>query len=158
MLFDPTLTSDEKIAGSQLCIQQFMDAYLAWLPNYLAYLDSLSSAGDLEVMSRLAMEEKSLANLLARGRLDWKALRSVERKEGRRFSAVTAKSLIDAHGHVKSLDQIFTALFAEAVDTEENTADDTSDAKAAVVPTEPVLNHSAAQILVSQIRSLIPAA
>jgi HK97 family phage prohead protease len=162
MLTDPDLSRDERVAGSALALQQFTDAYLAWLPQFLDYLDSFASDEAMEYMRRHALEEKSLANVLTCGRLDLKALRTMEAKEGRRLSAATKSSLMEAHGHVKSMDTIFTALLdGEAVDDstdDPEETDDTSAAKAAVHNTEPVHDHSAAKILITSIRSLIPTA
>jgi hypothetical protein len=168
MMFDPDLTREERIAGSQLAIDQFSAAYMAWLPQFLDWMDSFMLTGNgngddaMQIMNRLALEYKSVGRVLAQTRLDWKALRAIERKEGRRLSTATMNSLTEGHGHVKSLDTIFTALLngeavaaSEEEDDEED--DDTSDEKAAVRKPEPVLDHSAAQILV-KIRSLIPKA
>jgi Escherichia/Staphylococcus phage prohead protease len=151
ILFDPDLSRDDKLSGSALALQQFTDAYLGWLPQYLDYLDAMAAGmdgGGMQFMHDLAREEKFM-----RGRVEWKAFRALEMKEGRRFSSATMKSLSDAHGHVKSLDTIFTALLEAVDDSEED--DDTSSAKAAVREPEPVEDHSAAKILV-RIRSLIP--
>jgi HK97 family phage prohead protease len=146
MIFDPDLSRDEKLAGSQLAIDQFSEAYMSWLPQYLDFLDSLSNGddGDMELMRRLALERKSM-----------KALRTFEAKIGRRFSSSTMSSLKEAHGNAKNIDSILTALFElEAADDSEED-DGTSKQKAAHHEPEPDSDHSAAEILVS-IRSLIP--
>jgi hypothetical protein len=163
MLFAPDLTREEQIAGSQLAIDQFAEAYMAWLPQFLDWIDSLMGNGNgnddaMELMSRLALEYKSTGRVVVQNRLDWKALRALERKEGRRLSAATMNSLTEGHGHVKSLDMIFNALFDGEAANSGDPEEGTSAAKAAVRTPEPASDHSAAQTLVVKIRSLIPKA
>jgi hypothetical protein len=70
------------------------------------------------------------------------------------------ESLKEAHGHVKGLDDIFNALFdSEADDDPEDPADDSGDdtlksKAAAKTNTEPVTNHSAAEKILTEMRSL----
>ena len=46
----------EKLSSAQASIQQFQDAYLAWLPNYIDYVNE--TYGDMETMSRKQQEHK----------------------------------------------------------------------------------------------------
>jgi HK97 family phage prohead protease len=139
------MSKDQKVAAAETTLQQFTDAYLAFLPLYIDYLTE--QYGDMETMSR---EE-------------------IEKKSGREFSAANIKTLKEAHGHVKSLDDIFGALFDDEADEEDdgeksgrgpgsappNTPSATSEAKAATTNPEPV-DHSEETQILGGILSLIP--
>jgi HK97 family phage prohead protease len=171
------MTKDDKVAAAKASIDQFAEAYLSYFPQYLDWLASVY--GDMEMMGRLQMEEKTMGSMLGRtiksvatqrkvkaGVIDLDQVRA-ELKEGRKLSAETTKSLKAAHEHVKdmgesckSVDDIFSALFDdEADDDEDDSGDDTS--KSTAVPetkTEPVEDHSAAAEILTGLRSLIPKA
>jgi HK97 family phage prohead protease len=135
------LKKDEIVTASETIIQQFSDAYMAYIP---AYIDMLAEYyGDLETWAKKHLETKA----------------------GRTISAATKKTLTEAqehmtkaHEHTKSANDLLSALISpEADDTDCEAGDDTSEGKAAALKTEPE-SHSAAQTLISEIRSLIPAA
>ena len=131
-LLSSDLSTDEIVAGAQVALGQFSDAWLAWLPQYLELIatDPEDDAGGMEIMKRPALEMK--AKLIRAGR-----------KEGRRFSGATASALKDCSGHVKSADTILSALTADEAGDEEDSAT-TSESKAALEKPEPVSDHSAA--------------
>ena len=129
-LFWAGLTKDEILTATEVVIQQFSDAYLAYVP---AYIDMLAEYyGDIETWNKQRFETKS----------------------GRRISAATKESIKTACDHVKSAGDLLAALIADEAGEIDST---TSEAKAAAPKTEPEPLHSAAQILDSM-RSLIPAA
>lgn len=128
-------TREEKIAASAASIQQFTDAYMSFIPDYLDWLTE--EYGEMETMSARPHEVKS----------------------GRTISAATKKQLDQAREHMKSADDILCALYASEAG-EDDTAlesDSTSENKAAQTKTEPDTLHSAAKTL-DFLRSLIPAA
>jgi HK97 family phage prohead protease len=144
LLWSGDLTPDEVTEAARLALQQFTDAWLAWLPQYMELI--AADAGEMGYMRRSAMQVK--AKLIAS-----------ERKEGRRFSGATASALKDCHSNIKSADSILRALFDdEADDDEEEDAAATSEEKAAREKPEPISDHSAAESLIESIRALIPAA
>jgi len=145
-LLSSDLSTEEVVAGAQLALGQFTDAWLAWLPQYLELIatDPEDDAGGMETMKRGPLELK--AKLIRAGR-----------KEGRRFSGATRSALKDCSGHVKSADTILSALTADEAGGEEDSAA-TSEAKAALEKPEPVSDHSAAQLQITSILALIPAA
>jgi HK97 family phage prohead protease len=123
------MSKDQKVAAAETTLQQFTEAYLAFLPLYIDYLTE--QYGDMETMSR---EE-------------------IEKKSGREFSAANMKTLKEAHDHVKSLDDIFGALFDDTADDEDDldkSAPATAEAKAATTIAEPVQNHSALNKILSK--------
>jgi len=137
-LFWSGLKKDEIVTASETIIQQFSDAYMAYVP---AYIDLMAEYyGDLETWAKSRLETKS----------------------GRTISAATKTTLTTAHEHLKSATDILSALISPEADCDPDGDDtncdtDTSDEKAAKHKTEPA-DHSAAQTLVEEIRSLIPAA
>jgi HK97 family phage prohead protease len=155
------ITRDDKLTAAQTVIDQFSEAFMVYLPQYLDWL--AAEYGDMELMGRLRMEEKGFGAALSRKAKGLPVL-ALELKEGRKFSADTLKSMQEAHGHVKSMDDIFNALFdGEADDDPEDPADDSGDdtlkSRAALeTKTEPVEDHSAAAEILTGLRSLIPKA
>jgi len=160
------ITRDDKVTAAQTIIDQFAEAFMAYLPQYLDWL--AAEYGDMELMGKLRMEEKHFGAALSRKA---KGLPTLELKEGRKFSADTKKTLGEAHDHVKGLSDIFDALFDdEADDDPENPADasadedkgggtPTSGGAAPETKTEPVEeDHSAAAEILTGLRSLIPKA
>ncbi|HEV8189453.1 MAG TPA: HK97 family phage prohead protease [Pyrinomonadaceae bacterium] len=159
------LTKADKITASKATIDQFSEAYMAYLPQYLDWLESVF--GDMEMMSALHAEEKSFGSLLS-SRM--KAAPSAplpltpeEVKKGAKFSATTKKALDQAHEHIKGLADIFGTLLPDGAedDDEEDDDDDTSKGAAAVpeVKSEPVVtDHSAAATQLLNMRALIPKA
>jgi hypothetical protein len=168
------LSKEEKVTAVETIIEQFSEAFMAYLPQYLDWL--AAEYGDMETMGRLRMEEKSLGAIFSRSVKSVAGVHALELKEGRKFSSDTMKSLKEAHGHVKDMDDIFNALFdSEADDDPEDPADDTDDedvdsdavdqdgdtpgSKAAKKgKTEPVIDHSAAEQILNDMRTLIPKA
>lgn len=100
-LFWSGLKKEEIITAAEVIIQQFSDAYMAYVP---AYIDMLTEYyGDMETWSKKRME----------------------RKAGAKISAATKTTLTSAHDHLKSATDLLSALIdPEAVD-------DTSESKAA---------------------------
>jgi hypothetical protein len=130
------LTREEKLAASEASIQQFLAAYMAMIPAYLDWLTE--EYGDS---------------------MNYYCRKPPETKSGRVISAATKQKLSTARDHVKSADDLLIALLdSEADDTDDG--EDTSEGKAAIEPApEPAgPDHSAAQTLIEQIRSSIPAA
>lgn len=155
------ITRDDKVTAAQTIIEQFSQAFMSYLPQYLDWL--ASEYGDMELMGKLRMEEKSFGAALSRRAKGITA--PMELKAGKKFSAATLKSMKEAHDHVKSADDIFNALFDdEADDDPENPADDSGDdtlksGAALETKTEPIEeDHSAAAEILTGLRSLIPKA
>jgi HK97 family phage prohead protease len=119
------MTREDKIAGVAVVLQQFTDAYTAYLP---AYLDMLTETyGSMETWSK----------------------KRFETKEGRTISAATKEKLSTAHMHTKSASDILSALYADEADDLQPV---TSQEKAAgEVKSEPVvIDHSAISELLSE--------
>jgi HK97 family phage prohead protease len=132
------MSKDQKVSAAETTLQQFTEAYLAFLPLYIDYLEE--QYGDMSTMSAEEIETK-------------------QRKSGREISAANMKTLKEAHGHVKSLDDIFEALIDDPADDDEEEEGDksgpgpgstppatpaaTAEAKAATTIAEPVIDHSA---------------
>lgn len=136
------LAPDEKNTASETIIQQFNDAYLNFQSAFLSMIALMS--GGMEMYNAKRME----------------------RKFGAAFSAANKQSLSaacnmidDGHAMVKSGNDSIRALFADeagkATTSIEAGAVTTLESKAAP-KSEPVIDHSAAQIL--ELRSLIPTA
>jgi HK97 family phage prohead protease len=166
------LSKDDKVTASATSIDQFKEAFMAWLPQYLDWL--AAEYGDMETMSKLHAEEKNFGALLntrvkaaapVTVTIDARGMTPDELKKGAKFSAATKKALKQAHEHVKGLTDIFGTLLPDEDDdddTDDEDDEDDDDKGAAAAPevkTEPVENHSAAEeeILISM-RSLIPKA
>lgn len=133
------MTRDEKVTAAGVTIQQFSDAFLAYLPAYIDFLTE--EYGDMQTMSQAQIETKRM-----------------EHKAGRKISAATKKTLATAHDHMKSATDLLSALLEDEAATEDDSSAGTSAAKAAAPKTEPDPLHSAAQTLITNMRSLIPAA
>jgi HK97 family phage prohead protease len=129
------LTRDEKVAASEASIDQFKVTYMAFIPAYIDYLTE--QYGEYNSTYGHA---------------------PAETKAGRKISAATKKQISEAHEHVKSAQDLLIALIDDEADDDEED-DDTSEEKAALkTKPEPEIDHSAAQTLITSIRSLIPAA
>lgn len=128
IVWDDNLTRDQRIAASSETIQQFAEAYMAYLPDFLDLLAQMY--GGFEVMSKARNEIKS----------------------GRTISAATRESLQSAHDHAKSCMENIKAL----LDSEAGSS--TSEKEAAAKPEPAREDHSAAETLIEEIRSLLPAA
>jgi HK97 family phage prohead protease len=152
------MSNADKTAAAEDILSQFHDAFMAYLPAFLDYLDE--QYGTMETMARKRMGRKALKA--------FRVLNVLTTKEGREFSAANKEKLQTAHDHVKSigdsqsaLDEIFQALLGEdgADDSdseEDDSADSTSGGKkkpepppatpttaAAAKTTEPDTSHSA---------------
>jgi HK97 family phage prohead protease len=147
MTWDADMTDAERLDGSKLALGQFTDAWLAWLPAFLGLVgeEAGETGTDIYYMRRRACELKtSIAK---------------ESKEGRRLSGATKSALKDCKGHTRSMDSILTALLEDEADDDADEGDDgTSKTKAAHGKPEPARDHSAAETLITSMRSLIPAA
>jgi len=124
------LSKDEQVTASQAIIEQFSEAYMAYLP---AYIDMLAKMyGGMELSAR----------------------KQLELKAGRAHSAATRDQYKAMKTHAKSLDDILTALL------DEEAGESTSDPEAAESKTSEPDSHSAAKTLelIDSLRSLIPAA
>jgi hypothetical protein len=155
----------EKMAAVDESIMQFRESFASYLSQYL---DWLAGEWDAETMGKLQHEHKAFADSLKRSVKIIKLTHEV--KAGRKFSAATMKTLKEAAGHVdgmkehvKGLDDIFDALFDdEADDDPEDPADDSGDdtpkggQAAEKKNTEPIPDHSAAEQLLTDMRTLIP--
>ena len=89
-------TKDEIISGSEMVVQQFTDAYMAYLP---AFVDMLVTDGYLMVGA------SPMEMMTARARLETKA--------GRQISAANMDKLNTARDHMKSAHDIVSALVDE---------------------------------------------
>jgi HK97 family phage prohead protease len=130
------ISKEKKVAAAEATLQQFSEAYLAYLPLYIDYLTE--EYGDMETMSRGEMEKKA----------------------GREFSAANMKTLKEAHDHVKSLNDIFGTLLDDPADDEDEdeedkSADVTGETKAAPTIPEPEKDHSETCKLLDDIKALV---
>lgn len=117
------LGREEVIAESLATIQQFSDAYMSYLPQYLDLITA--QYGSMETYAAAKREEKA----------------------GARHSAATKTSLGAIHEHMKSAtDLLSTLLDDEADDDNEELSAVTPELKAVAEP-EPVKDHSAAAAL-----------
>lgn len=129
------LTKDEKLTAAEVVIQQFTDAYLAYLP---AFLDTI--AQDYFGMEMMA------------------ARAAFETKAGRTFSASNYNTISAEATTAKTCMDTILALLTSAADTADKSVAATGQAKAAI-KTEPVdADHSAAAQILTKLRALIPAA
>jgi uncharacterized protein len=132
------MTREEKIAASEAIIQQFTDAYMAYIP---AYLDMLTEMyGD-------AMET-------------WNAKR-FESKAGRKLSAATVETMKSACEQIKAGHEALVALMdGEAGDdttlgTTKAGSPTTSKTGAATEKPEPVQDHSAISSQIDQLKGAL---
>ncbi len=130
---------DDIISASETIVQQFRDAYLEYLPQYLDVIGEV-----------YGIDTKS-----------WAGKR--ELKEGRKLSTATKGTLSDAHGHIKSAFDLLTALLGDEADDADPQDDDPEDAvtskaaaEAVATKAEPDELHSAADTLASM-RALLRA-
>jgi len=123
------LTREEKIKLTEAILQQFTEAYLAYIP---AYLDMLAEQyGAVETWSKQRFETKA----------------------GRKFSAATLETIKSACDSIKSGHESLVALMeAEAGDDEEEKSSTTLETKAAAPKTEPAGGHSAITNLLDQLK------
>ena len=145
------MSIDDKVTTAGTTVDQFKDAYLAYLPLYLAYLTE--QYGDMELMSQEQREQRAL-DLVTKG---LKAF--MESKAGREFSSANMTTLKSAHEHVKQLKDIFDTLLPEGADDDDDDEDvkaaDTPEAKAVPNNPEPENTHSA-ENMIDDIIKLIP--
>jgi HK97 family phage prohead protease len=151
MLYDSDLSRDDRMAGSTLALEQFSNAWMAWLPQFLDLIDLANADSEMPGM---------MPGMMQRAALELKKRIVRATKEGRRLSTATKSNLKEAHGNIKSADSILTALLLdEAEADEEENDDDTSDEKAAYRKPEPVTHHSGGiETQIKLIRALIPSA
>lgn len=122
------LTKAEMVTAAEAVIQQFRDAYMEYLPQYL---DLLSEMYGFDIKS-------------------WREKR--ETKEGRKLSTATKGSMAEAHEHMKSAVDIMAALLDDEAGEEEDD-DESAESKeatlkaaaAAATKSEPEDLHSAAE-------------
>lgn len=129
VFLDSALGKTDKVAISQSSMQQFMDAYMAWLPEFLNFIDQ--EYGGMETMSK----------------------KHREHKEGRTISSSNKMTLKTAHDHIVSAADLILPLCTEEAGPKDGT---TSEDKAGR-KSEPDPLHSAAKSL-EQLRSLLRAA
>lgn len=132
------LSRDEKIAASDAVIQQFRDAYMAYLP---AYLDMLTEEyGEMEMWSK----------------------KRFETKEGRKFSAATQEAMQSACDMIKKGHEALLALLEGEAGEADSTSEEKSKAGAlatsaaagaASAKTEPVKDHSAILTRINESKS-----
>jgi HK97 family phage prohead protease len=123
LIWTTGVSKEDKISAAQDILTQFNDAFMAYLPAFLDYIDE--QYGPMESMSRRRMAYKA-----ARA---FRVLDLPGTKEGRTLSAATTKKLQKAHDHVKSIGddqaacaEIFQALL-EGDEADEQSEDDVSD-------------------------------
>lgn len=115
VFWDGEMTNSDKISLAQSSIQQFSDAYMAWLPDFLNWM--AGEYGDMETMS----------------------LKQKERKAGREISSSNKQKLKSARDHVMSAADLISPLCSEEAGADEAT---TSEEEAGE-KSEPVVDHSA---------------
>lgn len=128
------------IAMSGTCIQQFSDAYLAMLPDYLNMMEGYY--GGMEMWSKQRLEKKFVT------------------KAGATYSVATKAAIKSNCEMIKSGHDNLLALVSDGADDAEKAAA-TLDGHAAKLPkSEPETDHSAAQIqsALEALRSMIPCA
>jgi len=131
------MTPQEKVAAAEVTLQQFGEAYLAYLPAYLDYLTE--AYGDMNTMSAGQIETKRM-----------------ERKAGRTISAATKTTLTTAHDHMKSATDLLSALISPEAD--DSATSDEEAAKAALIAEEKAragTDHSAALTTADSILDLL---
>jgi HK97 family phage prohead protease len=120
IVWSDSMTPEEATAAAELSIQQFSDAYLAYLPNYLSYVSA--EYGGMEMFSRKLAETKA----------------------GRTISAANKTTLQTAHDHMKSASDLIYPLLERDADAEDQYSGTTSKTKAGIeAKSEPVVDHSA---------------
>lgn len=120
------ITRDEKIAASAECIQQFSDAYMAFIPAYLDWLT----------------EEYGAMNTMGRDPMSIKAGRTISAANRKQLKAAHEHSQ-NAQTHSKSAEDILFALLDDEADDENEV---TSAEKAAIpMQPEPEELHSVAE-------------
>jgi HK97 family phage prohead protease len=131
-----SLSKEDKLSAGDVTCDQFKEAFMTWLGLYIDYLTE--QYGDFQTMSADEIETK-------------------QRKSGREISAANMKTLKEAHGHVKSLDDIFEALIddpADDEDEEEMSAAATAEAKAATTDPEPGNSHSQVSPILKNLKEI----
>jgi HK97 family phage prohead protease len=121
------LSKEEIVSASDTVIQQFRDAYMTYIPQYIDMLTEMY--GEMKTWNEKRLETKS----------------------GRKISAATKEKLASAHEQMKSAVDTISALLADEADEPITT----SDTKAAAIPAahEPTDSHSEA---LASLRALIP--
>lgn len=134
-LFWSGLSKEEIVSATETVIQQFSDAYMAYVP---AYVDLLTEFyGDLETWNKKRMEVKA----------------------GAKWSAADKQAMKSACEQIKGGHDLLLALFDEEADKSATTSTEagatvTTEKKAAEPKPEPVEDHSALSELISQSKEL----
>jgi HK97 family phage prohead protease len=110
------MSKDEVISTSETCIQQFSEAYMSFLPEYLAMMEEYW--GPLETWAKEGIEKKQLH-------------RHLESKSGKKISSANASVITTA------CESLLALLESEAE------GDSTSGGEKAATESEPVESHSA---------------
>lgn len=119
-LFYSGLSKEEIVSAAETVIQQFSDAYMAYVPNYIDMLTEYY--GDMETWAK----------------------KQIEKKSGRAISAANATQLSAAVEHMKAAHDIVSALLEPSTDTTPPGAGLDEKSKAAEPKTEPEkIDHSA---------------
>lgn len=131
LVWEGTLTRDQKIAAAGVTIQQFTDAYMAYFPPFLDMMAEMY--GGMEMMAAKRLEAKSgrvisLANK--------EAIKSIAER-----SNAGVKQIHDGHEEVMAANEELLALIADEAATAPKAAG-TPTTKAAT-KSEPVPDHSA---------------
>ena len=130
--FSRGMDRDQKITAAGDMLQQFTDAYLAYLPAYLDWL--AEEYGAVETWNQKRLETKS----------------------GRMISAANKETIQTACEHMKSAGDLLTALIAEeAAEDDPYDPSGTSEAKAAETKPEPDLLHSAISSKIDEIKGAL---
>jgi HK97 family phage prohead protease len=90
-VFDMTMTAADKVAAARMSIQQFSDAFLNWLPEYLSYMAE-QYGGNYKAIEQ----------------------RARERKEGRMISDANRQTLKAAHSQIVDAAEKIRPLWEEA--------------------------------------------
>lgn len=131
IIWDSEMTAAEKVSAATEYIQQFADAYLAYLPAFLAVL--AEDYGGMEMMA---------------------AKRKLEVKAGAEFSAANKQTIQTRLANIKSEADAVLALFEDKAGpkttSKEAGADTTLESKAADQKPEPIEDHSAIELTPEQ--------
>ena len=152
------LSDNDKSVALKDTIDQFKDAYMNHMKDYLPWLSSKFDAAGMKSKRQ---------ELATKHGITTKSSGAVEIKAGRKISAATRETLASVHDHMTEAKSLLSSLLDDEADetvsdSETEELDSvTSSEKAAVAveqKSEPLSEHSAAESLISEIRTLLQTA
>ncbi len=136
LTWDSEMDKGQKVSAASEYIQQFMDAYMAYLPDFLDML--AEQYGGMEMMA---------------------AKTTLEQKSGRMISQANMNSMKTALDHMTSAHDLISALVdsgaGDATTAKAAGTSTTPESQAANEP-EPVPDHSAIVTRIDELRALLP--